>query len=49
MSFTRPFLLIPVFFHLERGWMPLHDAVGVRGARIWAEACMLDDCVCYLT
>ena len=38
MSFTRPFLLDPVFFrdalpfsggfHLERGGMPLHDAVG---------------------
>ena len=36
-SFTRPFLLDPVFFltalpcsggyHLERGGMPLHDAV----------------------
>ena len=40
MSFTRPFLLGPVFFrpalpcsdgyHLERGGMPLHDAVGIN-------------------
>ena len=40
MSFTRPFLLGPVFFrtalpcsgdyHLERGEMPLHDAVGIN-------------------
>ena len=40
MSFARPFLLDPVFFrtallfsggyHLERGGMPLHDAVGVN-------------------
>ena len=39
MSFTKPFLLGPVFFqtalpcpggyHLVRGWMPLHDAVGI--------------------
>ena len=39
MSFTRPFLLGPVFvrtaipcsggYHLERGGMPLQDAVGV--------------------
>ena len=40
MSFTRPFLLGPVLFrtalpcsggyHLERGGMPLHDAVGIK-------------------
>ena len=40
MSFTRPFLLGPVFFrtslpcsggyHLERGGMPFHDAVGIN-------------------
>ena len=40
MSFTRPFLLGPVLFRtahpcaggyqLERGGMPLHDAVGIN-------------------
>ena len=40
MSFTRSFLLCPVFFctaflcsrwyHMERGGMPLHDAVGIN-------------------
>ena len=40
MSFMSPFLLGPVFFltalpssggyHLERGGMPLHDAVGIN-------------------
>ena len=40
MSFRCPFLLGPVFFlaalpcsggyHLERGWMPLHDAVRIN-------------------
>ena len=40
MSFTRPFLLGPVFFrtalpcsdgyHMERGGMQLHDAVGIN-------------------
>ena len=40
MSFTRPFLLGPVFFrtalpcssgyHIERGRMPLHDVVGIN-------------------
>ena len=40
MSFTRPFLLGPVFFrtalpcsgsyHMERGGMPLHDAVRIN-------------------
>ena len=43
MSFTRPFLLGPVFFwtalpcsgdyHLEKGEMPLHDAVGINCKR----------------
>ena len=43
MSFTRPFLLGPVFFrtalscpggyHLERGGMPLHNAVGINCKR----------------
>ena len=41
MSYTLPFLLGPVFFrtvlrcsggyHMERGGMPLHDAVGING------------------
>ena len=40
MSFKRPFLLGPVLFwntllcsdgnHLERGGMPLHDAIGIN-------------------
>ena len=40
MSFARPYFLGPVFFraalpysvgyHLERGGMPLHDAVGIN-------------------
>ena len=40
MSLTRPFFLGPVFFrtalpcsgdyHMERGGMPLHDAVGIN-------------------
>ena len=40
MSFTRPFLLGPVFFrialpcsggyHMERGAIPLNDAVGIN-------------------
>ena len=40
MSFSRPFLLVPVFFrtalpcsggyHLERGGMPSHDAFGLN-------------------
>ena len=40
MSFTRPILLDPVFFrtalpcsggyHLEKGGMPVHDAVGIK-------------------
>ena len=43
MSFTRPFLLGPVFFrtalpcsgyHQERGGMPLHDAVGINCKKV---------------
>ena len=63
MSFTRSFLLGTVLFrtalpcsggyHMERGWMPLHDAVGInckKGAllkieaqvsSIWAKGCIL--------
>ena len=63
MNFTKPFLLGPAFFrtalpciggyHLERGGMPLHDAVGINcknGATtenqgqmscMCAQACML--------
>ena len=46
LSFTRPFLLDPVFFrtvlpcsggyHLERGGIKLHDAVGVNCKKIAA-------------
>ena len=69
MSFTRPFLLGTVFFltalpcsggyHMERGWMPLHDAVGInckKGATtaqlssVWAKGCIfMTVCVFYLT
>ena len=70
MSFTRPFLLGPVFFltalpcsgtyHLERGLMPLHDAVGInwkkgpttenQGADIKYIGIWVyvDDCVCVI-
>ena len=63
MSFTRPSLLGTVFFrtalprfggyHLERGGMPLHDAVGINCEKgqllkikaqvssIWAKGCIL--------
>ena len=63
MSFKRPSLLGPVFFrtalpcsvgyHMERGGMPLHDAVGINcekcattenrgsGVSIWAKGCIL--------
>ena len=44
LSFTRPFLLGPVFFrsslpcsggyHLERGRMPSHDAVGINCKKV---------------
>ena len=45
-------------YHLERGGMPLHDAVGINWKRaqllkikalvssIWAKGCMIDNCVC---
>ena len=43
MSFNRPFLLGPVFFrtalpcsggsHMDRGGMPLHDAVGINSIK----------------
>ena len=68
MSFTKPFLPGPVFYptafpcygsyHLERGVMPLHDAVGISIKRpqllkikaqmssIWAKGCMLMIVVC---
>ena len=71
LSFTRPFLLGSVFFrtalpcfgdyHLERGGMPVHDAVGInckngsttenQGAHVkyLGYGVDLDDCVCYLT
>ena len=67
MSFKRSFLLGTVFFrtalpcsggyHLERGGMPLHDAVGINCKRaqllkikaqvssIWAKGCILIVCV----
>ena len=63
MSFTRSFLLGPVFFrtalpcsggdHMERGGMPLHDAVGINCkmaqllkiktqlSSIWTKGCIL--------
>ena len=44
MNFTRPFLLGTVFFrtafpcsggyHLEKGGMPLHDAVGINCKKV---------------
>ena len=62
MSFTRPSLLGPVFFrsalpcsgayHMERGGMPLHDAIGINCKKgellkikaqvssIWAKGCI---------
>ena len=68
MSFTRPFLLGTVFFrtaipcslgyHMERGEIPLHDAVGIyckKGAttenqgsvvKYMGKVAYLDDCVC---
>ena len=63
MSLTLPFLLGPVLFrttlpcfggyHMERGGMPLHDAVGIncktaqllktkaQVSSVWAKECML--------
>ena len=68
MGFTRPFLLGTVFFrtafpcsggyHMERGGMPLHDAVGTNckkgattenqgsGVKYMGLEVYLDDCVC---
>ena len=69
MSFKLPFFLGPVFFrtalpcsggyHLERGWMPLHDAVEIickKGATEYQCAdvkymglgAYVDDCVCVI-
>ena len=69
MSFTRLFLLGPVLFrtallcfggyHLERGGMPLHDAVGIsckKGAtpenqgacQVYGLRVNVDDCVCVI-
>ena len=70
MSFTRSFLLGPVFFrtvlpcsggyHLERGEMPLHDAVGINckkdataenqcaGVKYMGQGLYVDDCVCVI-
>ena len=56
MSFTRQFLLGTVFFrtalpcsggyHMERGGMPLYDAVRIlkikaQASSIWAKGCIL--------
>ena len=71
MIFTRPFLLGTVFFltalpcsggyHMERGGMPLHDAVGINCKRgqllkikvqvlsIWTKGCILMTVCVYLT
>ena len=71
MSFTRPFLLGPVFFrtaipcsagyHMEKGWMPLHDVVGINckksattenqrsAVKYMGYEVYLDDCVCVLS
>ena len=70
MSFTRPYLLGPVFFrtalpcsdgyHLKRGGMPSHDAVGInckkggttenQGAdlKYMGLGVYVDDCVCVI-
>ena len=70
MSFKRPFLNGPVFFrtalpcsggyHMERGGMSLHDAVGINckngattenqdSAVKYMGWVYLDDCVCVLS
>ena len=63
MNFTQPFLLGTVFiltalpcsggYHMERGGMPIHDAVGINCKKvqllkikphvssIWAKGCIL--------
>ena len=70
MSFTRPFLLSPVFcrtalpcsggYHMERGGMPLHNAVDINcrkgattenqgsGVKYMGEGVYLDDFVCVI-
>ena len=69
MSLTRPSLIGTVFFrtalpcsggyHMERGGMPLHDAVGInckKGAttenqgagNYYMKGCKLDDCACVI-
>ena len=70
MSFTRPSLLGPVFirtahpysggYHMERGGMSLHDAVGINCKKaqllkikaqlssIWAKGCILMTVVCFI-
>ena len=69
MSLTRPSLLDTVFFrtalpcsgsHMERGGMPLHDAVGINckksattehqvsAVKYMGSGVYLDDCVCVL-
>ena len=60
-SFTRLFLLGPAFFrtvlpcsggcHVERGGMPLHDAIGINcknGATTENKGAYVDDCVCVI-
>ena len=71
MSFTRSFLLGTVFFrtalpcsggyHMERGGMQLHDAVGINckksaitenqssGVKYMGQGVYLDDCECVLS
>ena len=71
MSLTRPSLLGTVFFrtalpcsggyHMERGVIPLHDAVGINckkgattenqgsGVKYMGKGVYLDDCVCVLS
>ena len=71
MSFMRPFMLGAVFFrtalpcsggyHMERGGMPLHHAVGINckkrattenqgsGIKYMGSGVYLDDCVCVLS
>ena len=70
MSFTRPSLLGPVFFrtaltfsgfyNMERGGIPLHDAVGInckkgttsenqgKVSSIWAKGCILMTVLCFI-
>ena len=64
MSVTPPFSITPVLCsdgnHLKRGWMPLHDTVGVtvkmtqllkrkeQVSSTCAKWCLLDNCVCVI-